>query len=61
MERRPIAIPAWRTMTTRLATTPAAPVVITVDEGYGGQPQKRTTFTVTRATGMVTRPKVSRT
>jgi len=46
-------IPSWRTMTTRLATTPTAPVVITVDEGYGGQPQKRTTFTITRATGMV--------
>jgi uncharacterized iron-regulated membrane protein len=46
-------IPAWRTMTTRLATTSTAPVVITVDEGYGGQPQKRTTFTVTRATGLV--------
>jgi uncharacterized iron-regulated membrane protein len=48
-------IPAWRTMTTRLATTPAAPVVITVDEGYGGQPQKRTTFTVNRASGLVTK------
>lgn len=46
-------IPAWRTMTTRLATNANAPVVITVDEGYAGQPQKRTTFTVTRATGMV--------
>jgi uncharacterized iron-regulated membrane protein len=40
-------------MTTRLATNSNAPVVITVDEGYGGQPQKRTTFTITRATGMV--------
>ena len=39
-------IPAWRTMTTRLATSPSAPVVVTVDEGYGGQPQKRTTLTV---------------
>ena len=48
-------IPAWRTMTTRLATAPAAPVAITVDEGYGGQPQKRTTFTVTRASGLVTK------
>ena len=34
-------IPAWRTMTTRLATIAKAPIVITVDEGYGGQPQKR--------------------
>jgi uncharacterized iron-regulated membrane protein len=46
-------IPAWRTMTTRLATNADAPVVVTVDEGYAGQPQKRTTFTITRATGMV--------
>jgi uncharacterized iron-regulated membrane protein len=46
-------IPAWRTMTTRLATNATAPVVVTVDEGYAGQPQKRTTFTITRATGMV--------
>jgi uncharacterized iron-regulated membrane protein len=45
--------PSWRTMTTRLATSPNAPVVIVVDEGYAGQPQKRTTFTVTRSTGMV--------
>jgi uncharacterized iron-regulated membrane protein len=46
-------VPAWRTMTTRLATSNAAPVVISVDEGYGGQPQKRTTFTFQRATGSV--------
>ena len=46
-------IPSWRTMTTRLASSTNAPVVIAVDEGYGGQPQKRTTFTVNRASGMV--------
>jgi hypothetical protein len=39
------AIRSWRTMTTRFASSPKAPVVISVDEGYGGQPQKRTTFT----------------
>jgi uncharacterized iron-regulated membrane protein len=44
-------VPEWRTMTTRLAATTNAPVVIAVDEGYGGQPQKRTTFTFERATG----------
>ena len=48
-------IPAWRTMTTRFATAAKAPVVITVDEGYGGQPQQRTTFTIDRASGVVTR------
>jgi uncharacterized iron-regulated membrane protein len=46
-------IPAWRTMTTRLATSPSAPVVVTVDEGYGGQPQLRTTLTFDRASGAV--------
>ena len=46
-------IPAWRTMTTRLATSANAPVVIAVDEGYAGQPQKRTTFTINRASGAV--------
>ena len=46
-------IPSWRTMTTRLASSTNAPVVIAVDQGYGGQPQKRTTFTVNRASGMV--------
>jgi uncharacterized iron-regulated membrane protein len=46
-------IPAWRTMTTRFATSPSAPVVVTVDEGYGGQPQMRTTLTFDRASGAV--------
>lgn len=48
-------IPAWRTMTTRLATAANAPVVISVDEGYGGQPQKRITFTFDRATGALSK------
>lgn len=45
-----LQIPEWRTMTTRLSSSERAPVVITVDEGYGGQPQKRTTLTLDRAT-----------
>lgn len=48
-------IPGWRTMTTRFATSAKAPVVISVDEGYGGQPQKRTTFTIDRDAGTVTK------
>lgn len=48
-------IPAWRTMTTRLASSDRAPVVITVDEGYGGQPDKRTTLTLDRATSTVSK------
>ena len=46
-------IPGWRTMTTRLATSDRAPVVIAVDEGYGGQPQKRTTITFNRASAAI--------
>jgi uncharacterized iron-regulated membrane protein len=47
--------PQWRTMTTRLATSGNAPIVITVDEGYGGQPQKRRTLTFDRATASMTK------
>ena len=39
--------------TTRLATSSSAPVVVTLDEGYGGQPQLRTTLTFDRASGRV--------
>jgi uncharacterized iron-regulated membrane protein len=42
-------VPAWRTITARIAGGPKAPFVFTVDEGYGGQPQKRDTLTVNRA------------
>ena len=47
------AVPAWRTITTRLATSAQAPIVLTVDEGYGGQPQKRHTMSFDRASGAV--------
>jgi uncharacterized iron-regulated membrane protein len=46
-------IPAWRTMTSRFATSANAPVVVSVDEGYGGQPQKRTTLTIDRASSAI--------
>ena len=49
------SIPAWRTMTTRFTTSLASPVVVTVDEGYGGQPQLRTTLTLDRASGAIAR------
>jgi len=42
-------VPAWRTIGVRLAAGPKAPFVFTVDEGYGGQPQKRDTLTVSRS------------
>jgi len=44
---------AWRTITLRIPTSDTAPVVFTIDEGSGGQPQKRGTLTLDRATGAV--------
>ena len=42
-------VPAWRTMTVRLSAD-SRPLALTVDQGYGGQPQKRETLTIDRAT-----------
>jgi len=47
-------VPAWRAISTRFAGPAEAPFTITIDEGYGGQPQKRGTLTVDRTTGVVT-------
>lgn len=41
----------WETITLRLPASERAPAVFTVDGGYAGQPQKRTTLTFDRATG----------
>lgn len=46
-------VPGWRTMTARLPGAAEAPLTIVVDEGYGGQPQKRHTLTATTTTGAV--------
>jgi uncharacterized iron-regulated membrane protein len=46
-------VPAWRTISTRLGALPDAPIVLTIDAGYGGQPQKRGTLTVDRKSGAV--------
>jgi uncharacterized iron-regulated membrane protein len=46
-------VPNWRTISTRLATSERAPIVLTVDEGYGGQPRKRQTLTIDRATAAI--------
>lgn len=43
----------WRAMTIRLAQGPQQPYVFLIDEGYGGQPQKRGTLTVGQAGGAV--------
>jgi uncharacterized iron-regulated membrane protein len=47
------AVPAWRTVAVRFAANPQAPWVLTVDSGYGGQPQKRQTLTIDRTSGAV--------
>ncbi|MEY4634923.1 MAG: hypothetical protein RJA55_721 [Acidobacteriota bacterium] len=47
-------VPAWRTMTVRLSAD-SGPLTLTVDQGYGGQPQKRATLTIDRGTGDIAR------
>ena len=46
-------VPGWRTITLRLPPSEKAPLTFTIDQGYGGQPQKRTTLTVNRETSDV--------
>jgi uncharacterized iron-regulated membrane protein len=43
----------WRTISGRVGGN--GPIAFTIDRGYGGQPQYRTTLTVERATGRVVR------
>jgi uncharacterized iron-regulated membrane protein len=47
------AVSDWRTITLRLPPSERVPLLFTVDRGYGGQPQKRTTLTVNRLTAKV--------
>lgn len=46
-------VPAWRSISARLGGPASAPFVLTVDRGYGGQPQYRTTVTIDRATATI--------
>lgn len=46
-------VPGWRTIGARLGGPPSAPFVLTVDRGYGGQPQYRTTVTIDRASAAI--------
>ena len=48
-------MPDWRTLSIALPTPSAAHVVVTLDSGDGGQPQKRGTLTLNRETGDVVR------
>ncbi|MCC7240935.1 MAG: PepSY domain-containing protein [Acidobacteria bacterium] len=45
--------PAWRTIAVRLPLPSQGQVAVTVDEGDGGQPQKRGTLTLDAATGNI--------
>lgn len=47
-------LPGWRTMGVRLSAADK-PLTLTVDEGYGGQPQKRGTLTIERATSDISK------
>jgi uncharacterized iron-regulated membrane protein len=47
--------PDWQTITLQLPRTPDAPLAFTVDRGAAGQPQKRGTLTIDRATATVTK------
>lgn len=40
-------------MSVRLGGSPTSPLVISLDEGYGGQPQLRRTLTIDRVSGAV--------
>jgi uncharacterized iron-regulated membrane protein len=48
-------VAGWRTISVRLPSEPDAPVVFTIDQGTGGQPQKRGTLTLARSTADVLR------
>jgi uncharacterized iron-regulated membrane protein len=45
--------PDWRVIGIRLPQRPQQPFSFIVDEGYGGQPQKRGTMTLARGAGAV--------
>ncbi len=47
-------VPEWRTISVRLSAAEKQ-LMLTVDEGYGGQPQKRETLTINRATSDIVR------
>ena len=46
-------LPDWQIISLRMPTSAEAPVAFTIDQGTGGQPQKRATLTLDRKTGDV--------
>jgi uncharacterized iron-regulated membrane protein len=47
------AVPGWRTMALRLPQASQSSIAVTVDEGFGGQPQFRHTLTIALASGVL--------
>jgi uncharacterized iron-regulated membrane protein len=48
-------VPDWRSITLRFQGRPAAQVTFTIDQGNGGEPEKRSQLTLDRRTGEVVR------
>src|SRR5581483_213618 len=48
-------VAGWRSISLRLPASERAPLTFTIDEGGAGQPQKRSTLTLSRATGEIVR------
>jgi uncharacterized iron-regulated membrane protein len=48
-------VPGWRSVSLRMPTSPDAPLTFTIDQGDGGQPQKRAQLTLDRKTSAVLR------
>ena len=46
-------VPGWKIITMQIPASVEAPVTFTIDQGDGGQPQKRAQLTLDRATGEV--------
>ncbi|HYO80678.1 MAG TPA: PepSY-associated TM helix domain-containing protein [Bryobacteraceae bacterium] len=55
LARAEAQVPGWQSITFRIPPNPATPIVFTIDEGNGGQPQKRGTLTLDRTTAEVVR------
>jgi uncharacterized iron-regulated membrane protein len=48
-------ITGWKSLSLRVPASAEAPAVFTIDQGTGGEPQKRATLTLNRQTGEVVR------
>ncbi|HKQ72189.1 MAG TPA: PepSY-associated TM helix domain-containing protein [Blastocatellia bacterium] len=48
-------VAGWRSISLRIPASPDAPLIFTIDQGNGGQPQKRSQLTLDRETGEVVR------